>query len=117
MSRHVSLHEWIEGFEWESQEQEKGFRALCTFLRVRKEQVSSDRPESEHIEDTLMAIACWFIQKDHESNEWYNERLGAFESRVNENLAMVLEENRSLRGQVEELKAEISNRARGGNRA
>ena len=80
---------WIKEFEWESETQKKGFLALVQFMNQRKAVLPPDATVAEVIDDSINTVACWFIQKDHESNEWYNERFGDMNSRLeNEILAL-----------------------------
>lgn len=55
-------------FEWESETQEKGFLNLRQWLR-------SHGMTSELTAEQFL-IACYFIQKDHESHEWTMDMLG-----------------------------------------
>lgn len=59
-----------EWFPWESEEQKKGYYALQKFIK----DTITKRPELGCAVEPM--ITCWFIQKDHESNLWWQEVLG-----------------------------------------
>ena len=56
------LQQFIDAFEWESEAQRKGFLSLIQFMRKHGAVMEAR---------TLHIIACYFIQKDHESHEWW----------------------------------------------
>lgn len=101
---HLSLEEWIEHFEWESETQHKGFLALVQFLGRRSQTLPlSEMPPYTRLEDALMATSAFFIQKDHEANEWFGERIGDADKRYIDLIADLTEQVRGLRLEVEQL--------------
>jgi len=101
---HFGLDEFVEKYPWESDAQKKGFGALLKDLREKTFPEARDLSPADRLEHALSLVACFFIQKDHDSNEWYNERFGNLDSRIREDLVRLQEENRALRGDIEELK-------------
>ena len=107
----ASLEQWVETFAWESETQKKGFLALVLFLRDHR---ARERDvEFDPTDDTLNAIAAWFIQRDHESNEWWNERIGDLSSRFENEIVSLTESHQRLLSEVDELRAEVAELKRG----
>lgn len=67
MDQIIPSNKEMHEFKWESVEQEKGYGNLVEWLRKRgvKYPLSSE----------TFLVACYFIQKDHESHEWLVEML------------------------------------------
>jgi hypothetical protein len=101
---HRSTEEWVEGFPWESEDQKKGFLALYQHLRG-YEWTAED--EISKLEEALSVVSAWFIQRDHESNEWWNERVGDLSGRVDQELMRLTRENEQMKSDIEELKAAL----------
>jgi hypothetical protein len=59
--------EFLKDFKWESQVQEKGYGNLVQFLR---------RNNITLTDKTLFLIAVYFIERDHESNEYWRQLVG-----------------------------------------
>ena len=55
-------------FKWESVEQQKGFGNLTEWL--------NKRGYNYQLTPELFLIACYFIQKDHEAQEWFIQVIG-----------------------------------------
>lgn len=92
--------EFAETFEWESEAQRKGFLSLLLYLK-RIDPLA-------FAESKLRVVVCWFIQKDHEANEWYNARIGDLDSKITGELKRLTEENRELRFDVEDALCDIA---------
>jgi len=80
----------IRDFKWESDEQRKGYLAL---VKYRMDQ-------GDGIDHRVDRTAAFFIQKDHESNEWWlglmADHMGRLEQRIAE-LEQRLEQGESPR--------------------
>jgi hypothetical protein len=61
----VTIQEWIEAFPWESETQKKGFQNFMQFLQ----KLPSEVKQAPGME--LPCAVAYFIQKDHESHEWW----------------------------------------------
>lgn len=86
---------WVEAFEWESEEQRRGYLALVTWAR--------DRGLSVEVTPSDL----FFIQKDHESNEWWSTTVG---NQINGLLSQIHFANRqirALRDRLEQLELEL----------
>jgi len=93
---HVSLDEFIENFEWDSEAQRKGFLSFIMDFRNKMMNDIADISPNDLLERTLMFMACWFIQKDHDSNEWYNERFGDLDKKLTDEIIHLRSENQRL---------------------
>lgn len=93
----ASLIDWFEAnFKWESTEQHKGFLNLIQYLK-------SHCPEGA---DPLLLIASYFIQKDHESNEWWL-------SLITDQFGRMQQEMMKLRIELHDLKFELTKAEKG----
>ena len=73
-------------FPWDSKTQEKGYFALVHYLR------RLGRPVPEEVD----AVAAFFIEKEHQANEWWRDLLG-------DQLAMRDREIQRLQGELERM--------------
>lgn len=107
---HISLAEFEELYPWESETQKKGFQALCKDIVDSGRAFSGEVNMEPHhrLELTLQKVCAWFIQKDHESNQWYNERIGDLDKKYLDELVRLTNENRALRGDVDEIKQQLA---------
>lgn len=88
-----SLLDFERDFPWESEDQKKGFLSLVQFVRQH-----IDRPLPLQIPGYI--LATYFIQKDHESTEWFLEYI----ARVTEPLEkriLLLEQQLAFRNERE----------------
>ena len=69
-------------YKFESEAQEKSFKSLIQFLK--KESGKQDLPEIHP--KWLGLVAAYFIQKEHESNEWWANTIGDQISKVHDQL-------------------------------
>lgn len=60
-------------FEFESKEQREGFGALQIYLRNHQKEMDSCLSADQKLETALLLVALFFIQKDHESNEYWRD--------------------------------------------
>lgn len=60
---------WLSMFKWESEAQEQGFGAFIQWFRA----LPVDTAHGQGSEHFIFCVIAWFIQKDHESNEWWRE--------------------------------------------
>lgn len=98
------LVEWVEKFPWESHTQKEGFLNLVQYIRAEDCKLR-DLGHPMTIDTHL--LATYLIQKDHDFSEWLNKHLGVQFGLLQEQIYRLSEENRSLRGEVEELKSEV----------
>jgi hypothetical protein len=90
----VTLEAWFQKFPWESDVQKKGLSALNQWVQKLPPELRTD--------DTRNAcVAAWFIQKDHESNEWWAKTVG-------DQVSGLQDQIRLLQQQVHELKSELA---------
>lgn len=94
----MALLDWIESHKWRSVEQKEGFLAMVKDLRDGKPGRQIDLPY-DHME-----VFAWFIQKDHESNQWWSDRFEDFAKKVDDQFVNMILENRELRRELDELK-------------
>lgn len=85
-----------EGFKWESEEQRKGFFNLIQFLKEK-------HPQNVH--QLIASVAAYFIQKDHESHEYWVELVGNQIGQVNKQLRLLQEDVNYLTKKLEEVNA------------
>jgi hypothetical protein len=80
-----SFQEWSEAFKWESEDQKKGFFAFWKWWR--------EQPTVLHLafDAESCAIVAYFIQKDHESNQWWAETVGELVSRLEQQIGKLQE--------------------------
>lgn len=83
-------------FKWESDDQKKGFWALIQYLRPIV-------PEGDFLALVTM-VSCFFIQKDHESNVWWAETMGAQISSLEKQISLLQTENASMQKQIQEIR-------------
>ncbi len=89
------LAEHVEAFPWESEEQKKGYLNFVQYLaKAGREAVIP-----------IDLLATYFIQKDHESNEWWTEIVASQVGAANEQIALLSKRVRHLEGLVAELLA------------
>lgn len=89
-----TVEEWCEKFPWESEVQKKGVLALYQWFKKLPAELRTD--------DTRNAcVAAWFIQKDHESNEWWGKVLG-------DQVRGLQDQIRLLQTRIHELKSELA---------
>lgn len=69
----ITVQEWVARREWASEDQRKGFLALLQHLH--RFEVQNGVKLGIRIEDAL--VASYFIQKDHESNEWWRDTVAS----------------------------------------
>jgi hypothetical protein len=76
------MKEWVKTFPWESTEQRQGFDALQKWVG----ELPANIVHGFGFYSTMACVAAWFIQKDHESNEWWSntvaEQVGQLENQV-----------------------------------
>lgn len=79
----------VEVFNWESEDQKKGYLALVQYLR------------GFGIEPKLPIdyVAAWFIQKDHESNEYWRDMVGQQVSSL-QNEIRLLQQEIGIQGEI-----------------
>lgn len=95
------MKEWVDRYPWKSVVQKEGFLALLKDLR-------DSKPARElHFTEEQMEVFAWFIQKDHESNQWWDERVCALAKRFEDDLVRIQIENRELRGELQRLKSRV----------
>lgn len=64
MKRLKAIQNWLRWFTWDSKDQEQGYGAFVKWA-------------SEHnVDDEVRPIDLFFIQKDHESQQWFVEVMG-----------------------------------------
>ncbi len=99
----MDFKEWVEKKTWQSEDQKKGFLALVKDLRdgAPGRQLSADA--------TLLDIVAWLIQKDHESNQWWDERVSNIATSIEDKVTKLSLENRDLRGEVARLRSKVRN--------
>jgi hypothetical protein len=78
----------VEDYKFESIEGEKGFGNLIEFLRKQK--------RGQDLDLDLALVACYFIQKDHESQEWFSKIIGEVESRLIDQIKILQDRVREL---------------------
>lgn len=85
--------EWLNNFVWESQVQEQGFGAFIQWFR--RLPTAAQLGNGKH--NFIFCVIAWFIQKDHESNEWWRDT-------VAEQMSTLQEEIIRLRDEIIQLK-------------
>jgi len=85
LNRVINNESWLNSYPWESVEQKKGFLSLLKHL-------SDLRPNVR--KNMIGAICAYFIQKDHESSEWFVEILGDRVRRLEDEIVLLREELR-----------------------
>jgi hypothetical protein len=86
---------WALSFEWESEEQKKGFLALAKFLREHGRNMFHASLQPMDKQDL---ISAFFIQKDHESHLWMMEMLDRIISPLQDEIRRLGERIRQLEG-------------------
>ncbi len=71
MSRDDRLVKWCKAFPWDSEEQREGFLNLVQYLR----RIDPQHRVGEALTISPSALAAYFIQKNHESADWFLEHL------------------------------------------
>jgi hypothetical protein len=93
----VTLEAWFQKFPWESSTQQKGLSALYQWVQKLPPELRTD--------DTRNAcVAAWFIQKDHESNEWWAKTVGDQVSGLQDQIRFLQEEIREMKLELANLK-------------
>jgi hypothetical protein len=87
----VMLTEAIEGFPWDSEVQKEGFLNLVQYWR----KFGRDVPLPIQNIDTLTAL--FFIQKDHEANEYWSDLLDTQLIQLQDQVKLQQDEIRELR--------------------
>jgi hypothetical protein len=75
------VNEWINEFDFDSDEQRKGYYSFVKWTSEKK------------VSCTVNPIDLFFIQRDHESNEWWRQ--------------VVSDQVKSLEAQIHQLQKEI----------
>lgn len=100
------MKQWTDEFEWESEAQEKGVLALVQYLK-KFGRTALSAPS------LLDLVAAWFIQKDHESNEWWSDTIGNQVNSLRSDLKIAHDEIRELKAVVRKLDENLKEVASG----
>lgn len=86
---------WRDTFPWESDDQRLGFLAFEKWLRDNHKATLVDEPS------LLKCIVAFFIQKDHESNEWWRDTVADQVKSLEMQILALRTELREIRGRVD----------------
>lgn len=100
------MKQWTDEFEWESEAQEKGVLTLVQYLK-KFGRTALSAPS------LLDLVAAWFIQKDHESNEWWSDTIGNQVNSLRSDLKIAHDEIRELKAVVRKLDENLKEVASG----
>ncbi len=92
------VHEFLKSFKFDSVDQEKGALAALGWLQSKGFTVSSYSNMDEKLMNGLRPMDLFFIQKDHDSHEYWLELFG-------NQISTLQREIKALQDQVMELKA------------
>lgn len=93
--------EAIERFSWESVDQKKGYLALVQYLRANGFKV--------YLSSLIGLVSAWFIQKAHESNQWWRDTVSGQISPLVDEISMLKRRNAKLEDDMKEVKQVITN--------
>lgn len=82
----------VYNLPWESEAQRKGFYSLVQYLKR----------NGFALDSQLAAVAAYFIQKDHESSEWWSNTVGDQISRLQKDFLLFKEQVEKTRQELNE---------------
>lgn len=91
------IGEWAKKFKWETPAQEQGFKGFQRWW------MNLSLTLRDNSTAKLFAVVAFFIQKNHESHEWWAETVGDQISRVEDQVHL-------LQKRVRELEDRLGNR-------
>lgn len=87
----MHLDMWLERFPWTGDVQKKGFLNFTQWMRSLGTQVKDSD------EDKFRCLVAYFVQKDHESHEWWVDTVGAQVKSLQEQLRLLQEQITALK--------------------